>query len=104
MAANKIVTLVPVALTTTTTTNIWSPGTTTGGTGMPENVANLYLIFRHIRVVNKTASAAKFCLWRTTTGANTAGKEFIFGGTASAGALTQGWTVAASSFVGWYGL
>jgi hypothetical protein len=32
MAANKLVHFGPVALTTTTTTNILNPGTTTGGT------------------------------------------------------------------------
>jgi hypothetical protein len=104
MAANKTICLSPVALTTTTTTNIWSPGTTTGGTGMPENVGNLYFIIRHVRIINRTSSAAKVALWKDATGGNTSGKEVIFGGAASAGALTQGVTVPANSFLEWFGL
>ena len=105
MAANKNVRFGPVALTTTTTTNILNPGTTTGGTGMPATSTNLYFLIRHIRVVNKTATAANFALWLGATGANTAGTEVIAGGTATAGALdaNRGVTVAANSFFDWYG-
>src|SRR5437660_817714 len=94
MAANKTVPLGPVALTATTTTNIFSPPTTTGGTGVPENVTNTYYVIRHIRIVNKTATAATFSLWRDATGGNTAGKEII----------GQGLSVAANSAFDWYGL
>jgi hypothetical protein len=106
MAANKIVLFQPRALTTTTTANIWSPGTTTGGTNMPENVANLYFVFRHIRIVNTTNGAIFAALWRTTTGGNTAGKEFIWGGVATAGALNAntGVSCPANSFLEWFGL
>lgn len=103
MAANKIVRFGPVALTTTTTTNILNPGTTTGGVGMPSNSGNLYFILRHIRIVNKTAGAAQAALWLGATGANTAGTEVILGGVASAGALTRGVSIAAQSYVDWYG-
>ena len=103
MAANKLVRFGPVALTTTTTTNLLNPGTTTGGTGMPGTSTNLYFVIRHIRVVNKTASAAQVALWIGATGANAAGTEAIFGGVASAGALTRGVSIAGQSYADWYG-
>lgn len=102
MAANKTIRLGPVALTTTTTTNIWNPPALTGGT--PSNTSNAFFILRHIRIVNKTASAANVALWLGATGANTAGTEAVFGGAASAGALTQGVSVPANSYVDWYGM
>ncbi len=70
---NKIVTLGPVALTTTLTTNVWNPPTTTGGTGC--GTPNTYVLLRSITVTNKTGSAATFSLWKGATGANTAGTE-----------------------------
>lgn len=94
MAANKVVHFGPVALTTVLTTNILNPGTTTGGVGMPTNSANLYLILRHIRIVNKTAGNVTVSFWLGATGANTAGTEVI----------GQALTVAANSFVDWFGL
>ena len=103
MASNKIIRVGPVALTTTTTTNILNPPTLTGGTGLAGTNTNTYLILRHIRVTNKTASAAQVALWLSTTGDNGAGKEVIWGGVASAGALTRGVSIAAQSYVDWYG-
>lgn len=94
MAANKLVRFGPVALTTTLTTNILNPGTTTGGVGMPATSTNLYFVLRHIRIVNKTASAATFTLYLGATGANAAGTEVI--GTAL--------SVAANSAFDWYGI
>lgn len=94
MASNKVVILGPVALTTTLTTNIFSPPTLTGGTGVPPVSTNTYYIIRHIRVVNKTGSAATFTLYKDATAGNTAGKEII--GTAL--------SVAANSAFDWYGL
>lgn len=101
MASNKTIRLGPVALTTTTTTNIWNPPALTGGT--PSNTSNAYFIIKHIRVVNKTASAAQVALWIGATGANSAGTEAIFGGVASAGSLTRGVSIAGQSYVDWYG-
>lgn len=104
MAANKSFRFGPVALSVTTTTNILNPGTTTGGvasTAAPYNELRIYL--RHVRVVNKTASAASCALWIGATGANAAGTEAIFGGAASGGALTQGQSVPANSFIEWTG-
>lgn len=104
MAANKILRFGPVALTTTTTTNILNPPTLTGGTGLAGTNANTYLIIRHIRVVNKTTSPAQAALWIGATGGNAAGTEAILGGIASAGSLTDGVSIAAQSYVDWYGM
>src|ERR1700744_300544 len=103
MASNKIIRFGPVALSTTTTTNIVNPPTLTGGTGLAGTNTNTYLIVRHIRVGNKTASPAQVALWIGATGANTAGTEAIFVGAASAGSLTQGVTVPANGYLDWYG-
>lgn len=106
MASNKIIRFGPVALTTTTTTNIINPPTLTGGTGLAGTNTNTYVILRHLRVTNKTASAAIFGLWLGATGANTAGTEVIAGAQASGGAITAstGVSVAAQSYFDWYGL
>jgi hypothetical protein len=84
----------PLALTNTLTTNILNPGTTTGGvacTSAPFD--KLYLLIKHIRIVNKTAGAVTFTLYLGATGANAAGTEFI--GTAQ--------SVAANSSYDWFG-
>ncbi len=93
MAANKPFRFGPVAMSNTLTTNILNPGTTTGGvaSGTP---GNLYILLKHIRIVNKTAGAVTFSLWLGATGANAAGTEVI----------GQGLSVPANSFVDWYGL
>lgn len=93
MAANKLVRFGPVALTTTLTTNVLNPGTTTGGTGMPATSTNLYFVIYHIRISNKTASAATFSLWIGATGANAAGTEF----------MGTGKSVPANDYIDWYG-
>lgn len=90
---NKQVTLGPVALSNTLTTNIFSPPTLTGGTGVPPVSTNTYLIIRHLRIVNKTAGAVTFSLWKDATGGNTAGKEII----------GSGLSVPANSAIDWYG-
>ena len=93
MASNKIINIPPVALTTTTTTNILNPAITSlaGPVGM--TMTQPYLIIRHIRITNKTGSAATFSLWKGATGGNAAGTEII--GTAT--------SVAANSAFDWYG-
>lgn len=80
-----------VALTTTMTTNILNPPTGAGGVG--PTATNQYIIMKHIRISNKTGSAATFSLWIGATGANAAGTEFM--GTA--------YSVAANSYNDWYG-
>lgn len=108
MAANKIIRVGPVALTTTTTTNVLNPPAIgSGGLWSPTGAAqagNTVIIIRHVAVTNKTAAAAQFALWLGATGVNTAGLEFIWGGVASAGALTRGQSVPAQSYVERYGL
>ncbi len=89
---NKTFRLGPVALTTTLTTNILNPPTASGGVNAGSSAQ--YIILKHLRITNKTTSAATFSLWLGATGANTAGTEVV--GTAQ--------TVAANSAYDWYGL
>lgn len=77
MAANKIVNIPPIALTVTLTTNILNPGVTSMAGPVGFTIGQPYLVLRHIRVSNKTGTAATFSLWKGLTGANTAGTEFI---------------------------
>lgn len=92
MAANRTFSFT-AALTNTLTTNIFNPGTVTGGVNSLSG-NNLFAIVKHIRILNKTAGAVTFSLYRGATGANTAGTEYI--GT--------GVSVAANSYVDYYGL
>lgn len=94
MAANKIIRLGPVALTTTLTTNIFNFNVTslTGPVGV--TLTQPYCLIRHIRIVNKTGGAATFSLWLGATGGNVAGTEVI----------GQGLSVPANSAFDWYGL
>ena len=91
MAQNKTLRFGPVALSVTLTTNILNPATATGGVNAGSSAQ--YIILRHIRVVNKTGTAATYSLWLGATGANAAGTEVI----------AQGLSVAANSFSDWYG-
>lgn len=77
MAANKYFRLGPIALSATLTTNIFNPGTTTGGTNCTASpYGNLMVIFRLLRVINKTNSAtATVTLYIGATGTNAAGTE-----------------------------
>ena len=92
MAANKIFRSGPVALTTVLTTNILNPPAASGGVG--SGSSGNYIVLRHIRIVNKTGTAATFSLWLGATGGNVAGTEVI--GTAL--------SVAANSAFDWYGM
>jgi hypothetical protein len=92
MASNKLFRFGPIALTVTTTTNLLNPPTATGGVNAGSSPQ--YITLKHIRVVNKTASAATFSLWLGATGANAAGTEVI--GT--------GLSVAGNSAYDWYGM
>lgn len=90
---------ITVALTTTTTTNILN-GTITslaGPTGF--SYTNPVIFIRGMRVVNKTNAAKLVALWKDASGGNSVGKEFVWGGTATAGALdaNTGSTVAANA-------
>ena len=92
MAANKTFRFGPVALSSTLTTNILNPPTATGGVGAGSS--SNQIVLKHIRILNKTAGAVTFSLYLGATGANAAGTEVI--GTAL--------SVAANSYVDWYGL
>ncbi len=93
MAQNKVFRTGPIALTNTLTTNLVNPGTTTGGTNGGGS-GNLYIVLKHIRIVNKTGGAVTCSFWLGATGANTAGTEVI----------GQGLSVPANSYVDWFGL
>lgn len=95
MASNKTFNFGPVALTSTLTTNILNPGAGARATppvGFTDTVQ--YIILRHIRIVNKTAGAVTFSLWKGATGANTAGTEVV----------GIGKSVAANDSFDWYGI
>lgn len=92
MAANKVFRFGPVALTNTLTTNILNPPTAAGGVN--GGSSSQYIVIKHIRIVNKTAGAITCSFWLGATGGNVAGTEVI----------GQGLSVAANSFVDWYGI
>lgn len=92
MASNKLFNFGPLALSTTTTTNLLNPAAASGGVN--GGSSGQYIIIRHIRIVNKTATPATFSLYRGATGANAAGTEVV--GT--------GYSVAANSAFDWYGI
>ncbi len=91
MAQNKLIVVGPVALSNTLTTNVLNPPTTTGGVGT--GTPNPYIILKHVRIVNKTAGAVTCSFWLGATGGNVAGTEVLF----------QATSVAANSYVDWYG-
>jgi len=94
MPANKTIRFGPVALSNTLTTNIINPNITSLAGPIGFTMTQIYVLLKHIRVVNKTAGAVTFSLWIGATGGNVAGTEFI--GT--------GLSVAANSAFDWYGL
>ena len=92
MAANKAIRLGPVAVSNVVG-NLFNPPTLTGGVNPPATSTNTYYILRHIRIVNKTAGAVTFSGYIGATGGSAAGTEFL--GTAV--------SVAANSYIDWYG-
>lgn len=92
MATNKIFRFGPIALSTTTSTNLLNPAAATGGVN--GGSSGQYIILRHLRVVNKTGTAATFSFWLGATGGNVAGTEVI----------GQARSVAANSYEDWYGV
>jgi hypothetical protein len=94
MAANKTFRFGPVALSNTLTTNILNPNITSLAGPVGYTQTQPYLILKHIRIVNKTAGAVTSSFWLGATGGNVAGTEVI----------GQGLSVAANSFVDWFGL
>ena len=94
MAQNKIIRTGPVALTSTLTTNILNPPTVSGGVGLAGTNSATYLIIRHIRIVNVTGTLATFTLAVGATGATPSVSNSVVG---------FGTSVAANSFIDWYG-
>lgn len=103
MASNKTIRIGPIQLGTTTTTNLFNPPTVTGGVNPPALSTNSYVVIRHIRVSNNSASAVQFATWIGTTGTNATAASGPFPGIASTGTLTNGVSIAANSYVDWYG-
>lgn len=93
MASNKQFTFGPVALSATTTTNIFNTNVTSLAGPVGFTMTQPYAVIKHIRIVNKTAGAVTFSLWKGATGANAAGTEVV--GT--------GLSIAANSSYDWYG-
>ncbi len=75
MASNKKFRFGPIALTTTLTTNLLNPAAASGGVNAGSSAQ--YIVLNHIRISNKTASAATFSFWLGATGANAAGTEVV---------------------------
>ena len=95
MAANKVIRFGPVYISNSIGNLLNCTVTSmTGPVGIIPTIAALYMIVRHIRIVNKTTSAATVILYIDSTGGSTAGKEFL-GGTLS---------VPANSAYDWYGM
>lgn len=92
MASNKTFKFGPIALTTTLTTNLLNPPTAAGGVN--GGSSSQYIVLRHLRIVNKTGTAATFSLWLGATGGNAAGTEVV----------GQALSVAANSAYDWYGM
>lgn len=92
MASNKAIRLGPVAVASAVG-NLFNPPTLTGGTNPPATSTNSYYILRHIRIVNKTAGAVTFSGYIGLTGGSAAGTEF----------LGTGLSIAANSYVDYYG-
>jgi hypothetical protein len=90
MASNKTFRFGPVAVSNVAA-NILNPATTTGGVN--SGTTPTYIVIRHIRIVNKTAGAVTFSGYIGLTGGSAAGTEF----------LGTGLSVAANSYVDWYG-
>jgi hypothetical protein len=78
MASNKTFNFGPVTLVNSTTTNILFPGFgahATAAIGFTDTA--LYIILRHIRIVNRTAASATFSLYKGALATNAAGTEVI---------------------------
>jgi hypothetical protein len=93
MAANKVIRFGPVALGASAA-NIVNTAITSLAGPAGYTQTQPYVIIRHIRIVNKTSSAATCTLYIGATGGSAAGTEFL--GTAL--------SVAANSYVDWYGM
>lgn len=92
MASNKTFRFGPIALTAALNNNLLNPPAAAGGVNA--GASPQYIVLKHLRIVNKSASAVAFSMWLGATGANAAGTEVI----------GQGQVIAANSSYDWYGL
>lgn len=74
MSQNKIEVFGPVALTNTLTTNLIAPAAA-GASAVGYTATASYLLIGQLHVMNKTAAAHNFTLYKGATGANAAGTE-----------------------------
>jgi hypothetical protein len=95
---NKIFRFGPIALTTTTTTNLLNTTVTSFAGTVNLTITSIFVILYHLRVVNKTGSPVTVSLWIGATAGNVAGTEFDWSGTsvAAQGTGSQNW-------LDWYG-
>ena len=94
MAQNKLLRFGPVALVLTTPTNIINPTITSLAGVVGFTATQPYVIIRHVRIVNITASAATCTFAVGTTGVTPTSANSVIG---------FGLSVAANSYVDWYG-
>jgi hypothetical protein len=87
---NKAFRFGPVALANSAA-NVLNPPTASGGVNAGSS--SQYIILKHIRIVNKTGSAATFTGYLGATGASAAGTEVI----------GVGKSVPANDYVDWFG-
>jgi len=92
MAANKVIRFGPAALANSAA-NIVNCNVSSLSGPVGFTMTQPYLIIKHIRLVNKTASAATATLYIGATGGSAAGTEFL-------GVLIS---IAANSALDWYG-
>ena len=92
MAANKAIRFGPTAITNAASNMVNSTVTSLAGP-VGFTLTQPYLILRHIRIVNKTASSHTVSMFIGMTGGSAAGTEFLGSATA----------IAANSALDWYG-
>ena len=93
MAANKNIRFGPVAVSNSVG-NLINCNITSLAGPIGYTQTQPYLILRHLRVVNKTGSAATLSMYIGATGGSAAGTEF----------LGNGLSVPANSYIEWYGM
>lgn len=94
MAANKLITLGPVALTTTNGTTLFTVGTAPGqAVNVKTSTIGTQITIRHLRLVNTSATPTTVSLFVGGAAAAAAGTEF----------LGSALSIAANSFTEWFG-